>query len=101
MFSAWQRILFYWTHNYAQAVLDEKKSFDGGPDRAPSPASSATPSRSPSPERKGTNNSAFSTPERKRIYSAFTFSTPSPSSVRFAALRGPNETRFSDPAFEL
>jgi hypothetical protein len=28
---------------------------------------------------------AFSTPERKRIYSAFTFTSPSPSSERFSA----------------
>ena len=51
--------------------------------------------------RKSADLSAFSTPERKRIYSAFTFSTPSPSSVRYAALRNSTESRFSDPALEL
>lgn len=85
----------------AQEVVDDAKSVASSSSRPPSPAQSATPSRSPSPERKGDKLSAFSTPERKGIYSAFTFSTPSPSGVRYAALRGSSETRFSDPAFEL
>ncbi|KAI1786715.1 hypothetical protein LXA43DRAFT_756158 [Ganoderma leucocontextum] len=43
--------------------------------------------------------SVFSTPERKRIYSAFTFSSPSPASKRFASTRGSSVERFSDVAF--
>ncbi|CDO70487.1 hypothetical protein BN946_scf184569.g30 [Trametes cinnabarina] len=43
--------------------------------------------------------SVFSTPERKRIYSAFTFTSPSPASKRFAASRGSSVDRFSDTAF--
>ena len=43
--------------------------------------------------------SVFSTPERKRIYSAFTFSSPSPASKRFASNRGSSVDRFSDVAF--
>ncbi|VDB88756.1 unnamed protein product [Peniophora sp. CBMAI 1063] len=42
-------------------------------------------------------DAAFSTPERKLIYSAFTFSTPSPSSQRFAAASRP--TGMEAPCF--
>ncbi|KZV72771.1 hypothetical protein PENSPDRAFT_683498 [Peniophora sp. CONT] len=44
-------------------------------------------------------DAAFSTPERKLIYSAFTFSTPSPSSQRFAVASRPagmEAPRFGD-----
>ena len=44
-------------------------------------------------------DAAFSTPERKLIYSAFTFSTPSPSSQRFVAASRPTgmeAPRFGD-----
>ncbi|KAI0356109.1 hypothetical protein OH77DRAFT_1402137 [Trametes cingulata] len=41
----------------------------------------------------------FSTPERKRIYSAFTFSSPSPAAKRFASSRASSVDRFSDAAF--
>lgn len=40
----------------------------------------------------------FDTPERKRIYHAFTFSSPSPSGKRFAAAR---DDRFSDIEYEV
>ncbi|KAI0656880.1 hypothetical protein C8Q70DRAFT_1046471 [Cubamyces menziesii] len=43
--------------------------------------------------------SVFSTPERKRIYSAFTFTSPSPASKRYATTRGSSVDRFSDAAF--
>ncbi|TFY62670.1 hypothetical protein EVJ58_g3716 [Rhodofomes roseus] len=75
----------------------ETSSVHDGSDRAPSPTPSVS-SRSSSPAR---SEAVFSTPERKRIYSAFTFSSPSPSSARYAALRGPTDGRFSDPTFEL
>ncbi|OBZ67937.1 hypothetical protein A0H81_12463 [Grifola frondosa] len=39
---------------------------------------------------------ALSTPQRKRIYSSFTFSSPSPSGNRYAATRGSGVDRFSD-----
>ncbi|EGO29707.1 hypothetical protein SERLADRAFT_457861 [Serpula lacrymans var. lacrymans S7.9] len=37
----------------------------------------------------GLNSSSFSTPERKRIYAAFTFSSPSPASERFNKTHSP------------
>jgi len=37
----------------------------------------------------GLNSSSFSTPERKRIYAAFTFSSPSPASERFSKTQSP------------
>ncbi|TCD66574.1 hypothetical protein EIP91_001242 [Steccherinum ochraceum] len=45
----------------------------------------------------------FSTPERKRIYSAFTFSSPSPAGERYYAVTRAtsNVDRFSDLAFTL
>ncbi|KAI0687674.1 hypothetical protein BC835DRAFT_1419761 [Cytidiella melzeri] len=46
-------------------------------------------------------NGTFSTPERKRIYSAFTFESPSPASKRYAtSTRGSNVERFSDLDFD-
>jgi len=42
---------------------------------------------------------AFSTPERKRIYSAFTFESPSPAAKRYALSRGSSVDRFSDLDF--
>ncbi|KAI0322844.1 hypothetical protein OF83DRAFT_1079913 [Amylostereum chailletii] len=44
---------------------------------------------------------AFSTPERKRIYSAFTFSSPSPSSQRFAAMQSSGSDMFGNIKFAL
>ncbi|KZT65294.1 hypothetical protein DAEQUDRAFT_814367 [Daedalea quercina L-15889] len=84
-----------------QKAVEDAQLVYGGSDRAASPAPSSAPSRSSSPARSEAGFSAFSTPERKRIYSAFTFSSPSPSSARYAAFRGSDDTRFSDPAFEL
>ena len=43
--------------------------------------------------------SVFSTPERKRIYSAFTFSSPSPASQRYASTRASSVEHFSDAIF--
>ncbi|KAH9855333.1 hypothetical protein C2E23DRAFT_858000 [Lenzites betulinus] len=40
----------------------------------------------------------FSTPERKRIYSAFTFTSPSPAAKRYISTRGSSVDRFSDAA---
>ncbi|KAI0052081.1 hypothetical protein FA95DRAFT_50913 [Auriscalpium vulgare] len=42
---------------------------------------------------------AFSTPERKRIYAAFTFTSPSPASKRMAAGYNPSLDVFGDIAF--
>jgi hypothetical protein len=49
------------------------------------------------------NSKGFSTPERKLIYSAFTFSSPSPTTQRLAAVRtGPSEPiRFGDFKFNF
>ncbi|RDX47281.1 hypothetical protein OH76DRAFT_1484884 [Lentinus brumalis] len=63
------------------------------PDHSPSKVDVAS---SPAPAVTGT---VFSTPERKRIYSAFTFSTPSPASQRYASARGSSVERFSDVVF--
>ncbi|KAH8101136.1 hypothetical protein BXZ70DRAFT_111034 [Cristinia sonorae] len=43
----------------------------------------------------------LSTPERKRIYSAFTFSSPSPASERYVITKSASGERFSDVAFNL
>ncbi|KAI0090131.1 hypothetical protein BDY19DRAFT_992363 [Irpex rosettiformis] len=42
----------------------------------------------------------FSTPERKRLYAAFTFATPSPASKRYASSRASSVDRFSDLDFD-
>ncbi|KAI0805971.1 hypothetical protein BC629DRAFT_1437506 [Irpex lacteus] len=42
----------------------------------------------------------FSTPERKRLYSVFTFATPSPTSKRYANSRASSVDRFSDYDFD-
>jgi len=81
-------------------AVEDAQSVYAESDRAPSPSPSVS-SRGSSPSRSDAGLSTFSTPERKRIYSAFTFSSPSPSSARYAALRGTNDSRFSDPTFEL
>ncbi|KAH9919824.1 uncharacterized protein B0H18DRAFT_1122263 [Fomitopsis serialis] len=81
-------------------AVEDAQSVYAASDRAPSPSPSVS-SRGSSPSRSDAALSTFSTPERKRIYSAFTFSSPSPSSARYAALRGSNDARFSDPTFEL
>ncbi|KAI0631081.1 hypothetical protein C8Q77DRAFT_1061876 [Trametes polyzona] len=62
---------------------------------APTPVESepAPDSTSPAP-----TTNAFSTPERKRIYSAFTFTSPSPAGKRLASSRGSAVGRFSDAA---
>ncbi|OSX61000.1 hypothetical protein POSPLADRAFT_1081701, partial [Postia placenta MAD-698-R-SB12] len=50
---------------------------------SPVPSSTKDDSRSPSPSAAQRANTVFTTPERKRIYSAFTFRTPSPSGKRY------------------
>ncbi|KAI0760174.1 hypothetical protein C8Q74DRAFT_1372108 [Fomes fomentarius] len=42
------------------------------------------------------SGSVLSTPERKTVYSAFTFSSPSPASKRLASVRASSVERFSD-----
>ncbi|RPD56056.1 hypothetical protein L227DRAFT_566346 [Lentinus tigrinus ALCF2SS1-6] len=73
-------------------VSDEKVERPSTPVQSPPKADMA----SPAPPATG---SVFSTPERKRIYSAFTFSTPSPASERYASARGSSVERFSDVVF--
>lgn len=46
------------------------------------------------------SESVFSTPERKRIYSAFTFESPSPASKRFAVAVS-RSTDSIDPFYDL
>ncbi|KAI0720699.1 hypothetical protein C8T65DRAFT_705596 [Cerioporus squamosus] len=72
---------------------DEKLDRPTTPVQSPSKVDVAS---SPAPT---TTGSVFSTPERKRIYSAFTFSTPSPASERYASARGSSVERFSDVVF--
>lgn len=96
-------------HNYVQnrllMVLQQEHAAEISPiDRVCTPEPSAVEQTSlaevrvPTPE-PHTTVVEFSTPERKRIYSAFTFSSPSPSSERFAAARGSSVERFSDIDF--
>lgn len=68
---------------------------------SPVPSSTKDDSRSPSPSAAQRANTVFTTPERKRIYSAFTFRTPSPSGKRYAMLRGSSVDRFSDPDYDF
>ncbi|KAI0327234.1 hypothetical protein GY45DRAFT_1347913 [Cubamyces sp. BRFM 1775] len=74
--------------------------------QTPVTVSEAETDRSAVPETEETTSvervsatSVFSTPERKRIYSAFTFTSPSPASKRYATTRGSSVDRFSDAAF--
>jgi hypothetical protein len=61
----------------------------------PKPAARATPS--PKKANIASEEGLFSTPERKQIYAAFTFTSPSPSSKRFA---GPHLDFFGDIRFD-
>ncbi|KAI0819943.1 hypothetical protein BC628DRAFT_1423369 [Trametes gibbosa] len=61
----------------------------------PMPADAERPS-SPAPPASAA--SVFSTPERKHIYSAFTFTSPSPAAKRYVSTRGASVDRFSDAA---
>ncbi|OJT07492.1 hypothetical protein TRAPUB_1677 [Trametes pubescens] len=67
-------------------------------ERASSPPATG-PERTSSPAPDASAASIFSTPERKRIYSAFTFTSPSPVAKRYASARGSSVDRFSDAAF--
>ncbi|KAI0676484.1 hypothetical protein C8Q78DRAFT_1065296 [Trametes maxima] len=51
-----------------------------------------------SPAHPPTASNVFSTPDRKRIYSAFTFTSPSPAGKRCASARASSVDRFSDAA---
>ncbi|OCH86810.1 hypothetical protein OBBRIDRAFT_890233 [Obba rivulosa] len=69
-------------------------------ERALSPAPPSSEISSSTPELPQGDASTFSTPDRKRIYTAFTFSSPSPSGIRFAAARASSVERFSDIALQ-
>ncbi|OSD01470.1 hypothetical protein PYCCODRAFT_1445722 [Trametes coccinea BRFM310] len=77
----------------AKMQASEFKAVEGR-DTSPASQPEEVPSSVVSP-----TTSAFSTPERKKIYSAFTFTSPSPASKRFATSRGSSVDRFSDAAF--
>ncbi|THH32063.1 hypothetical protein EUX98_g2103 [Antrodiella citrinella] len=89
------------------AAISEEASATIAEPRASSPPAPSIPahgSASGSPKRGSDNADVldFSTPERKRIYSAFTFSSPSPAGERFAVTSRANSVdRFSDLAFTL
>lgn len=70
------------------ALQREPSSSDTEPEETPA---------SPTLSRKGFTT--FSTPERKRIYSAFTFESPSPASRRFSSWRDSSVERFGEIAF--
>lgn len=57
--------------------------------------------RSPSATPSKRRHAVFSTPERRRIYSAFTFASPSPVVKRHAMSRGSSVDRFSDLDFDF
>ncbi|KAI0739016.1 hypothetical protein C8Q80DRAFT_1261970 [Daedaleopsis nitida] len=63
------------------------------------PPSSIKEDVSSSPIAASTVDSVFSTPERKRIYSSFTFSSPSSTGQRYASARGSSVERFADVIF--
>jgi len=69
-------------------------------ERASSLAPPSSEVSSSTPDLTREDASAFSTPDRKRIYTAFTFSSPSPTSIRFAAARASSVERFSDIALQ-
>lgn len=50
-------------------------------------ASSMPPARSSAEEAEEEGGKTFTTPERKQIYAAFTFSSPSPTGARFGLTR--------------
>lgn len=68
---------------------------------AGSAASEETGHRSPSATPSKRRHTVFSTPERRRIYSAFTFASPSPAAKRYALSRGSSVDRFSDLDFSF
>ncbi|KAH9941613.1 uncharacterized protein BXZ73DRAFT_98003 [Epithele typhae] len=74
------------------AVLPDKT------ERASTPPPSSQADATPSPVNDTRVLGSFSTPERKRIYSAFTFSSPSAASERYATSRASTVERFSDVA---
>ncbi|KAI0918652.1 hypothetical protein AcV5_002583 [Taiwanofungus camphoratus] len=85
--------------------MEHKEQLVESAEGAPSPSSSPRRGALPSPVRSSPTltqegMAIFSTPERKRIYSAFTFSSPSSSGVRYATVRGSSVDQFSDPDFE-
>lgn len=65
------------------------------------PAGDETGHRSPSATPSKRRLAVFSTPERRRIYSAFTFASPSPAAKRYARSRASSVDRFSDLDFDF
>ena len=49
-----------------------------------------------SPVKKAVTIDVFSTPEKKKVYKAFTFSSPCAAGERYASARGSSVERFSD-----
>ncbi|TBU44748.1 hypothetical protein BD309DRAFT_979894 [Dichomitus squalens] len=87
----------------AQRAVDEKvvaqPVFETIERAATPPPVTQTEDATTSPVAHASTASAFSTPERKRIYAAFTFSSPSLASQRYASARGSSVDRFSDVVF--
>ncbi|KAI0366814.1 hypothetical protein BV20DRAFT_951513 [Pilatotrama ljubarskyi] len=90
----------------ARATTTESDSSSKATTPATSEADASRPATPPTSQsddasstRATTAAGVFSTPERKRIYSAFTFSSPSPAAKRYASTRGSSVERFSDAAF--
>ncbi|KAI0346143.1 hypothetical protein BDW22DRAFT_1388046 [Trametopsis cervina] len=76
-----------------EAVHDAETATDSQtPQDVPEPCLTRTPTKPKS--------DTFSTPERKRLYSAFTFQSPSPAAKRYALSRGSSVDRFSDVEFD-
>ncbi|KAI0642647.1 hypothetical protein C8Q79DRAFT_1013320 [Trametes meyenii] len=84
------------TPRVAQEDSQSKEVAQVQPERPATPQ--ATKEASPSPAHPPTASSVFSTPDRKRIYSAFTFTSPSPAGKRCASARASSVDRFSDAA---
>ncbi|CAL1699534.1 unnamed protein product [Somion occarium] len=83
------------TTSTTQEQLAQKGTLEKAPSKSPeTPSKRSFPSNPAAP--------AFSTPERMRIYSAFTFSSPSLAGRRYAVSRGSGvDSRFSDLEFKL
>ncbi|KAI9509252.1 hypothetical protein F5148DRAFT_1283143 [Russula earlei] len=81
---------------YTSRILTPKKTSLSG-ERGSSPRMPVVGSSSPKKADIASEEAFFSTPERKQIYAAFTFTSPSPSAKRFVA---PHLDIFGDIRFD-
>ncbi|KAI0763119.1 hypothetical protein BD413DRAFT_484590 [Trametes elegans] len=87
-----------------EEVVVEKAEDKEAPSLSPSQVADKRPATPLAPPVEEASESApavnaLATPERKRIYSAFTFSSPSPAGQRYASARASSVEHFSDAEF--